>query len=745
MRPQPTTSRLRLALVLAVLSALFAWVFADVIFHAQMFAFRDAGHFYYPLFQFIQGEWAAGRVPLWNPLENNGSPLLANAACSVFYPGKIIFFGPFSFDWAYRLYVLAHLALAAFWAYRLARHWRASIEAAGVCAISYAFCGNVLLQHANVIFLVGGAWLPAAMLATDNMLRRRKLRHAAALGITLALMTLGGDPQMAYNAALLAALYALFIRPKPLAASQRITQNPFDLLATAAVVGLLLAAVQIIPAMQFTKRSDRAASQTARSLYEIPNSQRIADGLLCRKLDSTTHHGRVYQFSVGPWRMAEYIWPNFSGRQYPTNRRWLEALPAEGRLWVPSLYMGIVPLLLGVAAMRLRGGKPSQRWLSWSALLAVLGSFGWYGLGWLVQELQLATGSSAAAGQTIGQPLGGLYWLMTVVLPGYIYFRYPAKLLIVAAIALSALAARGWDNVFSPQPSQPLAGFAMRRNLAWLCALSLLAALIALALRPWWHSWLAATEPDVLFGPLDTHGAANDLLFSFIQTAAVCAIAWCLLKYAIKCRWMPIAMLALVAVDLATANAWMVASAPASLWQTPSKIAQAIRRDRATQGHAARGRSGPIRVWRHPIWLPPDWQTSSSPHRMAESVAWDRDTLWPKHNLPEGITVVEVRGTMMPYDYTARLSTAAWPAVMDVAGAEYAILPRHKNLPGGRRVRCDVPHASLWHHQAKSPRANAKRSGGTSAFAVGAITSGLAWLTMAVVCLALKAPAWRKP
>ena len=80
--------------VLIVLTGLFAWVFADAIFADRMFAFRDSAHFYYPLFQFVQDQWNAGRLPLENPYENLGMPLAADAAASVFYPGKLLFFLP---------------------------------------------------------------------------------------------------------------------------------------------------------------------------------------------------------------------------------------------------------------------------------------------------------------------------------------------------------------------------------------------------------------------------------------------------------------------------------------------------------------------------------------------------------------------------------------------------------------------------------------------------------------------------
>ena len=46
--------------VLAAIAGLFVWVFADALFEGGVFVFRDAGHYYYPLFQFVSGEWKAG-------------------------------------------------------------------------------------------------------------------------------------------------------------------------------------------------------------------------------------------------------------------------------------------------------------------------------------------------------------------------------------------------------------------------------------------------------------------------------------------------------------------------------------------------------------------------------------------------------------------------------------------------------------------------------------------------------------
>ena len=662
------------------IAGLLAWCFADALFGGGMFVFRDAAHYYYPLLKLVADQWAAGRVPLWNPYENLGMPLAADPTASVFYPGKLIFALPLGYAWTYKLYIMAHLLLAAAAAYRLARHWQASVIAAGVCAISYAFSGNVLVNYCNVVYLVGAAWMPLALLAADRMLRERSLRWAAALGMVLALMVLGGDPQAAYHAGLLAAMYAAWLwwcdpsRRSVLALFRR--RSRLWLLAAAAATGLILSAVQVLPSLEFTRNSGRMAPRGAEQWLG--------------QFQPGTHQEHIYHFSVGPWRLAEYVWPNVSGRQFPIHRRWLEVIPAEGRIWTPSLYMGIIPLLMALAAMRLRRGEALDRWLSWSVVLAVLGSFGWFGLGWLAQEVRQAAGGVPGDPSFSGAPLGGLYWLMTMLLPGYASFRYPAKLLAVAAIGLSVLAARGWDRTFE----NPANGF--RRGLAWLGGLSVGLAVVAVAIRPYWAGWLAGVKPDMLFGPLDTGGAANDLLGALLQTAVVCGLFWWLLRRAAAgARWTAAAGLILVAVDLAVANRWLVACAPAGQWTEPSTLAVVLQ-SAESQNAEAKGRGEPYRVYRRPLWMPAQWKQADSPTRLAEAMRWDRDTLWPKYHLPYRISLTEVEGAMMPYDYQRFLESDGDGQLQPFSLAKYVILRGDEILPGGRcMLRSGTPGEGL--------------------------------------------------
>ncbi len=267
-----------------------------------------------------------------------------------------------------------------------------------------------------------------ALLAADRMLRRRSLAASLALAAVLAAMTLGGDPQSAYHAGLLASLYAIILWRRKRRAGRldeeqgAAQQAPASggwprpaLLAVSAAAAFVLAAVQVLPSSELTRHSSRYNTEVARTLYELASVERSdglgpgrsrSDGLLCRNLDRAMHHNHVYHFSVGPWRMVEYLWPNVMGRQFPTHHRWADGIPAEGRLWVPSLYMGLVPLVLALAAARFRRGDCRTVWLSWSAVLAVVASFGWFGAG-LGRARSVRGLGGGSGGIGIGPPVEG--------------------------------------------------------------------------------------------------------------------------------------------------------------------------------------------------------------------------------------------------------------------------------------------------------------------------------------------------
>jgi hypothetical protein len=706
-------------LPLGTLTGALVWCFWDVLFFDNNFAFRDAAHFYYPLFEHIQAEWAAGRIPLWNPYENSGEPLLANSTSSVFYPGKLIFLLPLDYAWNYKLYILSHVVLSAATAYILPRRWCVSRPAATLGAMSYAFSGHILYQYTNPVFLCAAAWLPLAVWFADRMLVTRRWRYAALLGVLLSLMVLSGDPQLAYETGALAALGAVLYwradlreriahtgkRSEP-SASRRPLRPALLALAAVSMVGL--SAVQLLPTSELSGLSDRAYFDLPRNVYEIPvwlkrdypppqhldgSHVRWYDGLLGKHPEPVSHLRALHNFSVAPWRLVEYVWPNVSGLPLPGNRRWLHAFNDEESTWVPSLYMGLLPLILAVGTWRLRSPDPRIRWLSWMVLLGIVAAFGKYGIGWLWNQL--------SGSDRVGPEVGGLYWLMTVTLPGFVQFRYPGKLLTVTALGLSMLAAFGFERWHG-------ASSLRFRRLLSAAAIASLGGLVAwIAVGPFWQGWVAGTGND-FFGPLDVDGAYRNIGVSLLQTLLL-SILLIVLLY-----WMPsfmpmashdaarahpvsrrpsiaIAIVLLTAADICIANGRLVVSAASHYWTAPSRTAELLSAAEQQSDSASMQADLP-RVYRADM-AAPHFRHTPSTDRAREALEWDRNTLKPKYAMMDGFSLARVDGTIHLFDYQLFLMQRIREEPLgfvqprrcyDALGIKYFVLPK---VPDGEQSR----------------------------------------------------------
>jgi hypothetical protein len=721
-------------------------LFGPVLVSDRTFAFRDSAHFYYPLFEWCADQWGAGRVPLWNPQENIGVPALADTSSSLFYPGKLLFALPLDFTLKYKLYVTLHVLLAAGGSYWLARVWQCSRYAGALAAVTLACGGGVVFQYSNIVFLVGAAWLPFAALATDWMLHARSWRAAVLLGAVLALMILGGDPQMALNALLAAGMYAVVrcfsqseetqSQPPGRTSRIRLLGLSSGLVGAAAVVGFLLAAVQILPSSEATKYSERAAFNRPRNVYEVARLLAQSDAVqphgesrneaIVRGLFGPPEPGHptlAYDFSVGPWRLAEYFWPNVGGRMFPTGRRWFSLIPAETRTWTPTLYLGLLPLLLGLSCFRLWSASAKQKWLSWLVLFFTLATFGTYGLGWVAREIYAACGGNAE-NFPVGNPVGGVYWLMVTLLPSYAYFRYPAKLLPLVSLGLAQLAAIGWDRAFAERRPWLL------RCVGLFAIASGISLIVAWSISHRFILEFGNRPPDASLGPFDVQGAMADVYGALFHGLVVSAAIWWILREAwsdsAKARHWQTAALLLAAVELAVANYWLAPTVPADSIRSEPPVAAAIEADRRTETHETANRLP--RVYRGSLarWRPQSFRKSASANRVAETAVWEHDTLFPKYQLDSDLALVESYGSIKLADYETLLfmarqygppqpdgSRLPQPTALRLLGTEYLVLSEGSAPAFAERVDVDPgkrpadwpEDASLWRMKRTLPRA----------------------------------------
>ncbi len=648
-------------LVLAALAIPLLWCFGALLTAPRVCAYRDTASFYYPLYHWTSACWSRGEVPLWNPQDNLGTPVAAEATSAVFYPLQLLLVLPGPYWLKFNAYLIGHFVLACAGMWLMARRMLSGARdqvaaplvqrgadrsihdlAAALAAIAYAFGGATLFQYCNVVFLIGAAWLPWALLAADHMLAERRWRWVAAAAACLALMVLGGDPQMAYHAGLAMALLAWFRRRnshnagnEPPHAAPGWSRHALTLLAVTAGLAMLLSAVQIVPAVALTRQSHRAV-QDSRGAWARFAGPPLPD----------THAQQLYDFSVAPWRMVECVWPNGSGHMFPRNQRWLTAVRAEDRVWTPTLYFGLLPLIAAVLAWRARARYASIGWLLLILLAAVGASFGSYGLGSLARTLQ-SMGTGQESTLPVGDATGGLYWLMTKVLPGYAFFRYPAKLLVVASFAASLLAACGLVHLLTRDRAL------LRRSLTLLGGASVLVgALVALS-GPWWNEWLAQAPRDELFGPLDVSGAWAGCLIACAHTLLLSALYRWLVG---RCR-SPLALcrvlVLLTACEIAWANGSHVMTAPVELMRTATVLDQQQRELELTDQASA-----PIhRIYRPPFrrWAPHTFRQAHNRRRGAESLRWDHATLMPKYHLLTCFGSVHSINTMRNREYQVLL------------------------------------------------------------------------------------------
>lgn len=610
--------------VYLVIAAPLCWFFGRVVLQQEVLDFRDICHYYRPLWQWTSSEWGAGRIPLWCDLEGLGLPIHADPTASIFYPGQLAFALPLPFTTRLNLYVVAHVLLAAVLMYRTARGFGATRNGAAAAAISYAYGGHVLFQYCNPIFLVGAAWLPLAALATERTCLLRSWRWAVVLAVSLALMILGGDLQLAYHVGMLAALYGWLART-----SERSLARSTVLLSGGLILAGLLSAVQVLPSTQWSARSERAATDHPRSLWELHRPGDPVAGIFGEPAPHS-HHEHVYDFSVGPWRWLEFVWPNIGGRMFPEHHRWMAALPAEGRVWSPSLYLGLITLLAAAAAFSLkRAADARTRWLSWMTLFGIAGSLGIYGLSWLWQEVTHDLFGADPQQPPLFGAVGGLYWLMTVVLPGYVQFRYPAKWMVFASLGLSLLAAQGWDKLFEQPPR-------------WLrsCAIGLVGLSIVLGVGVrFTGKWLQGAPDEFPFGPLIVAGAMKDVSWGALQCGILSAVALVLVARRRAWPWSPTIAVLLTAIDLCVAHGWMISTTPQATFDQPIAISE----DAPAM---------PIqRVYRAtPHMSIDDEKLPPSAQRLTELSIWERATLAEKIGLGERRNVANMTTTLEPTD-----------------------------------------------------------------------------------------------
>jgi len=280
-----------------------------------------------PLLQFVPWREMAfallrrGVVPLWNPYSGMGAPLLANYQSAVFYPPHWLHF-LLPVAEVQTLIVITHLILAAFGMQRFMRRLGRSSFAQAVAALAFSLSGYMIARAGFLSITVTAAWLPWLMeggerLCTASETGAAYRRNVLLLGCLLGMQWLAGHAQTAWYSIVLLAAWVLWRGGVSQSRKQRLCI--FAGFGAAGVLGFLLAAVQLLPTLEYLLQSTRAAQ---------------------------VDEAFALTYSFWPWRITGLLAPDLFGN------------PARGGYWgyanyhEDAIYLGVLPFLLALHGIR---------------------------------------------------------------------------------------------------------------------------------------------------------------------------------------------------------------------------------------------------------------------------------------------------------------------------------------------------------------------------------------------------------
>lgn len=176
------------------LAALILISFFDVLVGGKTFFYRDYGVLGYPVLQYEHDSFWRGEIPLWNPLSNCGSPLLAQWGTMALYPFSLLYL-VLPLPWSASFFSLAHLFLGGLGMFHLARRWTQNNFAASVGGFAFAFNGLMFSCLLWPNYLVALGWMPWVVLKMEDAWTRGG--RALVVGALLStLQLLAGVPEV---------------------------------------------------------------------------------------------------------------------------------------------------------------------------------------------------------------------------------------------------------------------------------------------------------------------------------------------------------------------------------------------------------------------------------------------------------------------------------------------------------------------------------------------------------------------
>jgi hypothetical protein len=245
----------------AALAALIVWVHSPGLTgSARLTAHHDNLDGAAPLRVEAARQWREEGLPLWNPWKRAGMPLLADTTAGAFYPGNAPFLfmdteGADADSAVFRALdrvAAINALLGGLFMYVFLRAISLTPPAASFGGLVFA-CGGTMVWFAAWYIQIqsSAVWLPLILAAIHRASGAGTAWWTTVGGAAVALQFFAGFPETSFYSGVLAIAYSLHL------AFVRGSLRPVASASAVYAVGLLLAAVQLLPSLELQSLSRR--------------------------------------------------------------------------------------------------------------------------------------------------------------------------------------------------------------------------------------------------------------------------------------------------------------------------------------------------------------------------------------------------------------------------------------------------------------------------------------------------------
>lgn len=205
-----------------------------------------------------------GSLPLWNPYEMAGKPLLGNFQSGALYPLNFIFILlPFKFAWS--LYIIAAQIIGGVGMYFYLAYLKKKEYVRALGALVFIFSGFFIAWYEWGNIGHAFAWFPLALLMCDRIANGKReanknyILNGVLLGVIFSLSFLAGHPQTTLYFMGFVTLYLFFV-------NRFYLSKQFLFYFSAITTFVALCSIQIFQGIQFVRLSLRGEDQIFSSI-----------------------------------------------------------------------------------------------------------------------------------------------------------------------------------------------------------------------------------------------------------------------------------------------------------------------------------------------------------------------------------------------------------------------------------------------------------------------------------------------